>query len=460
MASASGVRQLLSTAMLALTAATVARCLGPHGFGVFSGGTAAYGLAGSATDLGFSLYLVRELSSRPGDEGPLMGTAVQAQLSWTVVPTVGLLVLGLIAGGARGAVMLALCPAIALSGLGVSRQIFSVRFRATPLLVLDVATTVLQCLIMIGLALAHAPVIALALNMTFFSVAVGLISLTLARQLVTFEIPSKAAVVTFVRSSLPLGVASLLASLYFTIDLTLLGWLVRPQALGDYAAAVRILTVVVTIPGFIMAAGIPGLARHADDREQLSRFAGTLAHWIVSSALPLAVGVAIFAAPTILVLFGSPYLGAVPIIRILMLAGLLSFVSQITGIILMTQGIIRPQIIFNVISLALNVTGNIVLVPRYGVVASAWLTVVSEAIVISYGLVVLRTRLNYASVFSKVWRPALAIAIAGGAGLLLGAASALAAFISAITFVLAMSIARAWPEVLVSWLHERVLTTR
>jgi O-antigen/teichoic acid export membrane protein len=460
MASAGGVRQVLTTGLLALTAAVVARSLGPHSFGVYSGGIAAFSLAGSVTDLGFSLYLVRELSRRPGDERSLMGTALPAQVAWTMVPTVGLLVLGLAAGGSRGAVMLALCPAIALSGFGVARQIFAVRFRATPLLVLDLSTTVLQCLIMIGLALAHAPLIALALNMSFFSIVVGIFSVMLARRVVTFEVPSKAAVLRFVRSALPLGIASLLASLYFTIDMTLLGWLVPPQALGRYAAAVRILTVVVTIPGFIMAAGVPGLSRHADDRGQLSSFAATLAQWITVAALPLAVGVAVFARPTVLILFGSPYLGAVPLIRILMLAGLLSFVSQITGIVLMTQGIIRPQIVFNVISLALNVGGNILLVPHFGVTASAWLTVASEAIVISYGLVVLRKRLDYGTISSKVWRPVIAIAVAGGIGLLLGAASPVAIVSAAAAFVVGMSIARAWPDVLVSWIQGRVLTSR
>lgn len=62
--------------------------------------------------------------------------------------------------------MIVLSPALAAWGMGVVRQIFSVRFRATPLLLLDISTTLGQCTVMVALALAHAPVVALAVNLS------------------------------------------------------------------------------------------------------------------------------------------------------------------------------------------------------------------------------------------------------------------------------------------------------
>lgn len=195
--------------------------------------------------------------------------------------------------------------------------------------------------------------------------------------------PPRTEVIRFIRTAIPFGTASLLASLYFTIDLTLLGWLVVPSALARYAVAVRLLSVMVLIPGFVMAAGIPGLTRSTETRAQLSRFAATLTKWIAMTALPLGVGVAVFARPAVLIAFGHAYLGAVPLVRILMVAAFLAFISNVTGILMVTVGIVRRQIIFNTISLIVDVAGNILLVPRYGVTASAWLTVLSEAIVVS-----------------------------------------------------------------------------
>jgi excisionase family DNA binding protein len=445
MATATGVRQVLSTAALAITAALVARYLGPRNFGIYAGGTSGYNLANSITDLGFSLVLVREMSRRPADEPRLMGTAIYAQILWSVVLSCGLVLLGVLAGGERGLVMFALSPAIALNGLAVSRQIFSVRFRATPLLVMDVSTTILQCAIMVALAVAHAPVVVLAINLSAWTSISGILALVLARKMVAVSVPTRPEVLAFIRTAIPLGIASVLASLYFIIDQTLLGWLVSPTELGHYAAAVRLLTIVVTIPGFIMSAGVVGLSASGKDRVRLSRFAATLAHWIAVSALPLSVALAVFARPAVLLLFGSHYLAAVPLVRILMIAGLLAFVSNVLGIVLMTQGIVRPQILFNAISLAVNVTGNVLLAPRYGVVASAWLTVLSEAIVISYGIVVLRRRLSYPIICRRVWRPVAATGLAGGVGLILGGSGALPIACSVTIFLLTLTVMRGWP---------------
>jgi O-antigen/teichoic acid export membrane protein len=398
------------------------------------------------TDLGFSLVLIREMSQHAGEQPRFMGVALPAQLVWSTILAYGLVGLGLGAGGERGLVMIVLAPAVAVNGLSVSRGIFSVRLRATPLLVMDLATTFLQCVVMVILAVVHAPVIAFAINLSAWTSISAVLALMLARRVITLQWASRQEVLAFVRIALPLGIASVLSSLYFTIDQTLLGFLVPPRALGQYSAAVRLLTIVVSIPGFILTAGVTGLSRTRRDPQQLSRFAATLAHWIAISALPVIIGLAIFARPAVLILYGSHYLGAVPLIRILMIAGLLAFVSNITGVVLMTQGIVRPQIIFNTISLIANVGGNLLLAPRYGVVVSAWLTVVSEAIVVSYGVVVLRRRLSYPLILGKVWRPTASIAVAGSVGLILGAGDAVAIAASSLAFLLTLTLIRGWPS--------------
>lgn len=446
MATASGLRQVLGTGVIAFTAAVVARTLGPRDYGLYSGGTAAYSLATAITDLGFSLVLIREMSQRPQDQSHLMGRAIRAQLAWSFVLGLALVALGLVAGGVRGLVMLSLAPALAVSGLAVSRGIFAVRFRATPLLVMDLTITFLQCGTILCLALAHFPVVALAIAISAWACVSAVGSLILARRMVPIGRATRTQVVRFFRQAIPFGVASVLSSLYFTIDLTLLGWLTSPRQLGLYAVAVRLLTMIVTVPGFIMMAGLPGLTQMGKDRTQMSQFAGTLAFWISISALPVCVGLAVFAHTVVLVIFGSKYFAAVPLIRILMLAGTLAFVSNVTGIVQMAHGIIRPQIVFNTISLIVNVTGNVVLVPRYGVVASAWLTVVSEGIVVSYGLFVLRHRLRYRIILDRVWRPLLALGVAAGWGLALGGSSAVAITVSVAAFLLSLGLLGVYPS--------------
>jgi O-antigen/teichoic acid export membrane protein len=434
---------------LAVTAAAVARSLGASNFGVYAGGTAAYNLAVSFTDLGFGVAAVREIGKHPDQEGPLLRAAVHVQFIWSAGIMLLLLAAALVTGGQRGAVMLVLCPAVLMSGLSAARQIFAARYQARAQLLIDLSVTVLQAVAMISLAVLGAGVVPLAAAL---SVSVCLNSLLIARLARRLIAGSRAMIVErwrMLRMAIPLGIASLLASLYFTIDQVILSLIVSSRELGQYAAAVRLLTMLVMIPGFVMAAGIPGLARMTGDRAQLSRFTGTLAHWISVTALPICVALAVFAQPAIHIVFGAAFAQSVGLLRILMVAGALSLVSNVLGIVLLSLNIVRGMILVNIASLAINVAGNFLLVPRYGVAASAWLTAVCEAIVISYAVFALHTQVSFRLILERVWRPMLATAAAALAGIVLGADSAVAIGVSLGVFAIAVPLLGAWPADLV-----------
>jgi O-antigen/teichoic acid export membrane protein len=449
LASAAAFRQVIGTVLLAVTAAVVARSLGASNFGFYANGTAAYYLAGAFTDLGFGVVAAREMAKHPGEEARLLRSTMQVQLTWSAVIAIGLLGLGLSTGGVRGDVMVVLCPAVLVGGLSAARQIFTVRYRAGPLLRVDISTAALQAIAMSGLALLHAGVIAIAAALSVVTCLNAVVVAALALRAVERTGPTDGDRWRILRMAIPLGIASVLASLYFTIDQVLLGWLVSSRELGEYAAAVKLLSMVVTVPGFVMAAGIPGLARSADDRVALSRFAGMLARWLAVTAFPLSIGLMVFARPAVELAFGPAYTQSIGLLRILMIAGTLSLISNVLGGVLVSLNVLRAMILFNLFSLAVNVAGNIVLAPRYGVTASAWLTAACELIVISYAVVALRRRVSYRILLARVWRPVIATLIAAVVGLAIGANSPYAIVLAIATFVLAVVALHAWPAELI-----------
>lgn len=448
-ASAAVFRQVIGSALLAATAAIVARTLGASTFGAYANGTAAYYLAIAFTDFGFGIVAAREIAKHPGEESRLLTSTTQVQLIWSALAAVALLSLGLSTGGVRGHVMVVLCPAVVVSGLASTRQLFMVRYRASPLLVVDLTTSAMLASTMSGLALAHAGAVAIAGALCAWTCLNAITVAVLAHRTVGRAQVDHRDRLGILRMAVPVGIASLLASLYFTIDQVLLGWLVPSHELGDYAAAVKLLSLLVTIPGLLMVAAMPGLARSSGDRARLSRFAGTLAHWLAVTALPLAVGLMVFARPAIELVFGQGYAPAIPLLRILMAAGVVALASNVLGNVLMSLAVVRIMLVFNVISLAINVTGNVVLAPRYGVTVSAWLTLACELMVAGYGVVVVRRHLSYRAVLARVWRPAVAAVTAGLAGLLLGPSEPYAIPLAAAAYVGAVVALRAWPIELV-----------
>lgn len=444
-ASASALRQVLTTGLSAATAAVIARMLGAEGFGVYAGGVAAYYLAISLTDLGFAIVLARELATHPDQEGRLLRATAHVQVGWSAVIAAGLLVAGLLTAGTRGAVMAVLSPAVLISGLSSARQIFVVRYRARPLLVLDLATALVQTAAMVALALAGAGAVALAAALAI-AVSVNVaVSAALGRRLVDAGRPAPGDRRRIVRLALPVGVGSVLSSLYFTIDVVLLAWLVSARELGHYAAAVRFLTALVALPSLVMGAGVPGLARAVGDRRALSRLTGTLAHWLAVTALPLCVGLAVFAGPAVRLVFGSGYGASIGLLRVLMLAGALSLANNVLSMVLISARIVRAMVLVNLASLLVNVAGNLALAPSYGVRAAAWLTVASEVIVLVYAVLALRRALHYRTVLARLWRPSAACAAAALIGLVLGPDGAGAVAAAAATLLIALGLLRAWP---------------
>jgi O-antigen/teichoic acid export membrane protein len=441
-------RSALISVLGAGTTAIVARLLGVGSFGELSSALAAYALALAATDFGFSLVLGRELAVDPAGRGRLWRANCQVQGMWGGLLGVALLAMGLWAGldSARGQALVVLALLPALGGLGAGRQVFLVLYRTRELAAIDLAANVAQAALVITVAALGGGVFAVVAAMAAASAANALLVGRAARRMLDPGRPAAADRRALIRRALPLGLVSVIASAYFTIDLALLGWLVPSSELGQYAAACKILSILVLLPALVLTAALPGLAATAADRARLGELAARLGHWLAAVGLPLCVGTAVFADPLVQLLFGSTYADAVPLVRILSLAGAVALLSNAVGTILVAQSRAWPMLAQNAAALALNVVGNVLLVPRHGVVASAWITVATELVVCVGGLFLLRGRLRLGRGLSAIGRSALAALGFGATGWLLASWPALALPSAAAVLVLLLYLLRAWPS--------------
>jgi hypothetical protein len=79
---------------------------------------------------------------------------------------------------------------------------------------------------------------------------------------------------------------------------------------------------------------------------------------------PLAIEVAV----------GPDYHGALELFRILSVGGAVGVLSTFLGTILVAKGLVRIMLWQNGMAVVFNVAGNLLLVPRFGVAAAAWLS--------------------------------------------------------------------------------------
>jgi O-antigen/teichoic acid export membrane protein len=257
--------------------------------------------------------------------------------------------------------------------------------------------------------------------------------------------PARRDRVNLLRRSLPLGLVSVMATAYFTIDLVLLAWLVSSSELGSYAASTKVLSLLVVVPGLLMSAALPAVASSVSDPQALRALAMRLLHWLAAVGLPACVAAAIFARPLVRAAFGPDYEAAVPLVRILSGAAAITLLSNLLGTLLVARSIVRPMLLQNGAALGFNVVGNLALAPRYGVTASAWLTVGTELIVCGGALYLLRGSLGLGSVAEAGLRPAVAVAGLAATGLALGSWPTLGVPAAIGVFLVLLATLGAWP---------------
>lgn len=441
-------RRVFIMVLLAVGTALVARFLGPAEFGQLSAALAVFALASAATDFGFSLVLGRELATDEAQRGRLLRAGVRAQTAWSLLIT--LIVAGIaVASGLdslRGQILLILLPAVAISGLLGTRQVFLVLYRTQHLALIDVVTNVLQVGAMIAVAASGGGPVAIAVTMSAGAVLNTVVVAIAGLRLVDRRRPDRALLGWVFKAALPLGVASFLSTAYSAIDLVLLGWLVTGAALGQYAAAAKLFSLMTVIPGLVMAAALPGLSSVRRDRRQLSELVARVWHWLAASALPICAGAAVFAEPIVEIAFGPGYEGAVAVVRIFALAGVLSILASMIDTLMAAESMGRALVAKNVCALVVNVGGNLALVPSYGVKASAWVTVATEFVVCLIGLALLRGRLSPLPAAGVMPGPLVAIAASVIAGLALAPWPLVAVPVFVVVFVGLLFLLRAWPE--------------
>jgi len=130
----------------------------------------------------------------------------------------------------------------------------------------------------------------------------------------------------------PIGASNLVLRVLLNVDVLLLGVLVDPAAVGDYAAAARVVFVLVVAVEVLWRALLPRLARlWRDDpvrfRQRFNLYLGL----VLVGFLPLAAGGVVLGEPLMDLLYRGDYPGAGAVARILSVSYVLLAVGQFFG---------------------------------------------------------------------------------------------------------------------------------
>jgi O-antigen/teichoic acid export membrane protein len=377
---------LLGKAMPLVVFPVMVRALGPTAYGKVGFATAVAGFFALAASPGFSVYALREAARDERRVNFLVQHVLGARVVFAVVSYALLIVFGLTLAPRDFTTRLLLV----LSGLSFlfnsvdTQWIFTARSR---MWMVTLRGTVGQLIYGgIILALIRRPSDAWIVPVaSALSVLVGMLLIWLpARR--EFRIPFPAFAPRmwrgFLSVCLILGLSSMMSMLYDQIDTVMLRYMRSATELGLYVASYRMMTIAMSFISILGTVFFPLLSETTgrnDNDEQ--RYLGWYWHASIGLALPIAIGGFILAEPLTQFALGAAYAGAGTLFRWLTLTVVAGPLASYFGAQLIPSGRENKYLVAVVAGAVVNVVLNLLLIPRFGAIAAALTTALSQAVV-------------------------------------------------------------------------------
>jgi O-antigen/teichoic acid export membrane protein len=278
----------------------------------------------------------------------------------------------------------------------------------------------------VGRAVALAALgIVVALDLGFFAVlgtaaagalATALVTVLLTRRLVPLRPRVEPRVWRrLLVMALPLGIALAVNELYFRAD-TLIISIYKPyDQVGLYTLAYRIVELTLVFGTVFLTTTFPLLSQAvADDPPRARRAIRLSTELFVALGIPLVAGGLVLAPEIIELAAGDDFDDAATPLRILLASGALAWVNGVFGYALIAKDRQLSALWLNVSALVFNVVLNLALVPDYGIVVAAVVTVSSEVLILAGSYVLMRRYFDFFP-FPRTLLPAvLAAAVMAG----------------------------------------------
>lgn len=388
-----------------VTTAFLTNYLGAAGFGDYIFALSFVAIFSSIADWGTMLITVREAVRREKIQGQIFGNVLILRLGLSLVAMVcAWLAISFFpltspdSGSLRRAVILS-STLIAIFALKASiGVIFQTKLRMERLAVVDLIAGSLTLALSLLIIKIRGDLLLLIGVIILANIFAIIVALFLARKLVPLNFSLSMPILQrVVLEALPMGGILILFSIYNRIDSLMLQAIVGSGAVGIYGVAYRVYEVLTLAAFYLMNALFPILSREKN-RDRLCLIyqktfdililAGGTVFLATAALAPLAIRVITWQR------FGE-FAPAIPVLRILGLAVIVSYLNHLTGYMIVVQGLQRGYFLISLVALLVNVSLNFLFIPIFSFFGAAWVTFLTEGLVFFLTSLFLAKALNF-----------------------------------------------------------------
>jgi len=384
------IGRITSSILGLLGIAIMARYLGVEKFGAFVTIVAFLQFFGILVEFGFSLTTV-QMISQPGlskeEENKILGNIITLRV-------------------VSAGIFLALAPLVALffpySNLikfGIAITVFSFYFlsinqifvayfqKALKMIAVTVSENVGRLILVLGLAAAAYFDWGLLIMLVWLiagNFINALINFWWSKKWISwkFQLDKKVCKEIFKRTW-PLALSISFNLMYLKTDIIILSVFRSQEEVGLYGATYRIIDVMTTVPIMLMGVALPVLTRYwSENKQDFKNLIQKIWDIFLMLALPVIFGTWIIADKVMVFVAGVDFVAAGDILRILSIAIAAIFLTGLTGYGVVAVHKQKKMMWGYLVVAVLTLIGYFLVIPEYGYIGAAWLTVFSEILIL------------------------------------------------------------------------------
>ncbi|MEH2202972.1 MAG: flippase [Nostoc sp.] len=364
----------------------VARYLGVKQYGLFNYALAFVALFSPIFTLGLDDVVVRHLVRQSSNKEEILGTTFWLKFLGGIA-SVLLAVSTMFFLGEHETLKIWLVAILGIAGVFRASDTIELWFQSQVqskyTVIAKNTAFLLNTLIKIALILTKAPLLAFAL-VTLAEFAMSAIGLLIVYQVKGSSLWlwrwSIAAAKTLLKESLPLIFSGFAIMIFMRIDQVMLGQMIGDSEVGIYSAAVRVSEIWYFIPGAIVSSVAPAIYAAKEKSESLYyQRIGQLLSLMTCISLAIALPMSFLSDKIIMVMFGSGYAEAGPILAVHIWTSLFVFMGLATSPWFIAEGLNHVSLGKTLFGAILNIILNLLLIPKYAGLGAAIATIISQA---------------------------------------------------------------------------------
>lgn len=353
-----------------------ARYLGPSNYGIINYASSVVSFAVPIMKLGFDATLVRELIDNPEKEGEILGTSLTLNFISSLISMIGVFAFVSVANAGEK-ITIIVCALYSLMLLFVvlemtqywfQYKLFS-KYSSIVMLISYFCVSVYKIFLLMTEKSVYWFAVSHSIEYGIVGFLLLFIYFKLGGQKFCF---SKDTAKKLLNRSKYYIVASLLVMVFQNVGVIMLSNLSGHEETGFYTSAMTSATVLQFAYLAIVDSYRPLiLTAKKEEKDSYEKNISGLYSIITYLTLAQSLGFTIFAKLIIYVLYGSEFLPAVPVLRILVWFNAFSFMGLIRNIWLLAEDKQKYLWKINLFGVVVNVIANVILIPHFGACGAA-----------------------------------------------------------------------------------------